>query len=183
MTPDTVNHFTRMLLTTPALQGLPRIGAIQFAIFRQCEELEAVFAAIIATRNLDTADWARLLLLAKVVGQPVITSDVETLRRLVKARIAVNGSSGRRNDLIQVLDILLGEVTVKAWSTYDGGYEVVVRSDDANVDSYVFDMLEEASASGIHVRLLHAPTDGGFSFGDGVRGWDDVPPSDTTLAD
>jgi len=181
VTPTTVNHFRNLLLTTPALQGLPRISAIQWAILKQCQELEEVFLAIVASRNIDTADWTRLVMLAGVVGQDVLTSDLETLRRQVKARVAVNSSAGRRDDLIKVLDILTAGVTVKAWSTFDGGYEVVIRSDSATVDEVVFEMLEEASASGIYVRLLHAPSGGGFAFGGDGPGWEDVHPSDTTV--
>ena len=148
---DRIEHIYHLLDVAEPFKGKPRLYSVMIPVFRQAQEIEDMFHALQAMIDLETADLTRLKLLADFVGQPVITSDLETLRKLVKVRILINMSHGRRSDLIKVLDTLgLGAYT-RTWSTFDAGVEVVF---DDEVDALVAQLLEEAAASGVYVRGL-----------------------------
>ncbi len=180
MTP--VSHYDNLLTVTPALRTKPRLAAWLLAIFKQCQHLEEVAIDLLQMMDIATADRTRLEMIAGIVDQPIITDDLETLRKLVSARIAINRSSGRRNDLLRSLSILLGDIEdlTKSWSSYDGGVEVVLRT-DADLPDYLTSLLEEAMASGFSIRVLHAPDGGGFAFGGSGPGWGETPPDDTVI--
>jgi hypothetical protein len=165
---DRIEHIYHLLDVAEPFKGQPRLYSFLIPIFRQAQEIEDMFHAIQAMIDLESADLVRLKLLAEFVGQPVVTSDLETLRKLVKVRILINMSHGRRADLIKVLDTLGMSEYARSWSTFDAGVEVIF---DDDVDELVAQLLEEASASGIYVRVLSGAATGSFAFGGTGSGW------------
>lgn len=165
---DRIEHIYHLLDVAEPFKGQPRLYSWLIPILHEAQEVEDMFHSIMAMIDLETADFERLRLLAGYVGQPVITSDLETLRKLVKVRILINMSHGRRKDLIKVLDALgLSEYT-RSWSTFDAGVEVIF---DDEVDELTAQLLQEAAASGIYVRVLSGASTGSFAFGGSGSGW------------
>lgn len=59
--------------------------------------------------NPDTAVGVQLDVLGKIVGQPRLGLADNVYRRYIKARIATNRSSGKREELIKIARLVLGD--------------------------------------------------------------------------
>lgn len=86
--------------------GKPRWAALFVAIARQIQELEDAACDVIEKRMLANATSAQLAVLGGLVGQTDPGLGEETFRMLIRVRIRINRSEGRRDDLIEVLQLL-----------------------------------------------------------------------------
>src|SRR5690348_2338707 len=118
---DRIEHIYHLLDVAEPFKGQPRLYSFLIPIFEEAQAVEDMFHDLQAMIDLETADYTRLEQLAEIVGQPIVTNDTETLRKLVKARTIINLSHGRRKDLIRVLEALGLSSYTRVWTTFDAG--------------------------------------------------------------
>ncbi len=137
--------------------GKPRWGALFVAIARQIQELEDAAWDVLTKRMIGNATGAQLQVLAKLVGQvdPGLGDDV--LRNLVRVRIRVNRSGGRRKDILAILNLLS---VAKSDRTLINVYPAKMRLDLTGVAPLpvplLHSTLSEAMSAGVGLILLHS---------------------------
>jgi hypothetical protein len=151
------NHIDQALAKTIArFKNKPRFAAWCAAHLRRWQELESVFWDIIDSRDVDTCDETRLVLLGKIVGQARIGT-LEQFRIYVKARISVNRSRGRVADVVKVARLLLGGVSYSEPSAHF----IRISHPDA-LDLSVHDpntiatLLRETKSAGVGLHLIYS---------------------------
>jgi hypothetical protein len=101
------NHAADGLLKFAApFWGKPRWAALYVAIARQIQEVEAMLFDVIEKRMLDNATGAQLRVLGRLVGQTDPGLGEAVFKSLIRVRIRINRSLGRRKDLLEVLQLL-----------------------------------------------------------------------------
>ena len=81
----------------------PRLRSLSAALAVEAQEIEQAALDVLINRAIDSATGASLEQIARIVGQAITTSDVTTLRLLIKTRIVVRRSFGTINDLLAVM--------------------------------------------------------------------------------
>lgn len=92
----------------PPWWGKPRIAALLASYIRRLQDLEDDLWAVIAIRELETADITRLKVLGALVGQDRLSFAEDEYREVIRARALANVSRGRASDLLAVLDVIVG---------------------------------------------------------------------------
>lgn len=173
---ERIEHHYHLLDVAHPFQGKPRISSFLITLFDECQELEDFLHALQAVVDLNTTTHLPTLQrLAALVGQDVTTTDPEELRSLIKARIAINVSTGHRNDLVAVLFAMGWDDEARfpgahwRWQRFQGGVELLIGYDDGSpTDPWLVatrDLLNEAAASGLLVRVLFDSPGGSLAFG------------------
>ncbi len=139
------------------------------ALLRPFQRLEDALWQIYTLTDVDTATDAALVLLGKLVGEPDTGLDDETYRRRIRARIAVNRSKGRTEDLYTVALSVLGTTTVVVQVADDWPAGVIVTLigavTQATADAMI-DLLRQAAPVGVRVNLEYtlSDTEDAFTF-------------------
>lgn len=120
------------------------------------QEQESGLFPLLGAFDLDSADHARLLILAKLVGQSPI-DDTESLRSAIRVRILVNRSSGKVPEMTKIARLLLGDSV--DFSEYDPPSitfaPLVPYAGDAALAAA---LLREAKAGGVRLQVLFSRT-------------------------
>ena len=156
-------------------------------LMRPFQDLEEVFQQLLL-RSVETSQDIVLTMLGNLVGQKRegITDD-EIFRRYVRARVATNWSSMTGDEIIRIVQLVIGNpsLVVDADNTGYAGYEltllgVVVLDDLATIILSGF--LRRATGTGIRGVLVTYPAEesGMFAFDGGTGdGWGDSLDADT----
>src|SRR5687767_3234790 len=80
----------------------PRNQVVMDAVMAQAQEIENAFWELLTAFDLDTATNDQLLLLGKLVGEGQLGRDDEDFRAAIRARILVNRSDGRVEQLYEI---------------------------------------------------------------------------------
>ena len=111
------------------------------------QPIEEALVQLRDERSIDNATGATLAKLARIVGvDPALFSDDETLRRVTRARVAINRSAGTGEDLIRVIRALLGDADVTISVRHEGDLCVAVYLVDAAVDAEVAELVATYAA-------------------------------------
>jgi hypothetical protein len=106
-------------------------------------------------RTVDVAVGAQLDLLGKIVGQPRLGFTDDLYRRYIRARIAVNRSTGKREEIIRIARLVLGDslgdVIVRTQG--DAGFilEIQNRATDDSTAQVLATMVGLAVSAGVRV--------------------------------
>jgi len=137
-----------------------RFAAWVASSIRQFQEIEDAAWTVINSRDVDTCDAPRLELLGKVVGQKRRGESLERFRLYVKARIAVNKSSGRIADVLRAARLLLGgagSVTIRFGSPMFFRIDKVEPLDPVTTDPVVVaELIREATSAGVGSALVYS---------------------------
>ena len=134
----------------------PRLRALSAAFAIELQEIEQAALDVLVNRATDVAEGASLEQIARIVSQAITTSDVATLRLLVKTRIVVRRSFGTINDLLAILRTFIpGEQ--RLLTEYFPAAVLVGVPDDIGDElaSAVIELLAQATAGGVATYLVY----------------------------
>lgn len=153
-------------------RGKPRIEAWIRSYLEEVQELSDAAWSVLVSRLIDTATGEQLTVLGRLVGQTTRLADDERFRVLVRARIAVNLSRGRWNEILRVANLLLGGTTYTLTPYYPGALVLTITEPVDFIPTLEHGMLEDAAAGGarIDVHFRDVENDDLFYFGGGP-GW------------
>jgi hypothetical protein len=144
--------------------GRPRIAALLQSYIDPIQALENAAWEVIDARHVDTATGVHLDTLGAIVGQPRFTSDDDTYRNVIRAKIAANRSKGTTDSLIAVVR-LAGDVSSPVQVTHVGPAVVRITLtetvDAAGLSALAF-ILPKARAAGVRLGLLAAVDEDAF---------------------
>lgn len=147
-----------------------KFGAWVASYLKGLQELESATWEVILERLLDNAVGPQLDVLGKLVGEPRWTSDDDEYRISIQARIAVNASNGRPQDIEAVAELVLRVAGAGADFHVDEHYPatIVVVADeviDNDPDRAVL-YLDRARGAGIRLQLVYptVPLEETFAF-------------------
>jgi hypothetical protein len=166
-------HFHEALVRLVGpMWGRPRIAALLQSYINEVQGVEDAAWSIIESRHVNSATGVHLDTLGKLVGVPRFTSDDDTYRNVVRAKIAANRSNGTTDALITVVR-LAGDVTSPVLVSHPGPATVRVELseevDDAGFAALVF-ILPRARAAGVRLVLVRPPAGGGLLAASSVSG-------------
>jgi hypothetical protein len=143
-------------------RGLPLFGAWVKSHVQPLQTLEDAIYPILTAFDLDTADEARLLVIAKLVGQPPLP-DVEELRLACRVRILVNRSNGRLAELARIAALLFGTAEIREIQPCHLRFDVPAQP---IVPFLGASLLREAKAGGVGFALVASISGPDFTFAD-----------------
>jgi len=171
--PVGIDHTSEMMLRLPSqFQGKPRIAALVRVLGKSIQRLSDALDYVEAHYDVDTAFGHRLRVLARRVHQPVdgVTDD-DLLRRLVRARVATNKSSGTVNQLIRIIRLIIDSPSTDVTVEDRRIATVVVRLLDASTTTELattlLKFLRQAKVSAVRLRIVYTQTDPVFRFNSG----------------
>ncbi len=163
-------HFGEALVKlVPPFWGKPRVAALLQSYLIQIQDIEDTTWAVLEIRDIDSADAARLAVLGQIVGQPNFGWDLETYRKVVRARIRVSRSRGLTNDIIEVVRLILqpadGEV-VRVFHYAPATMAILPTLEVSEEDTTALAFLmPKARAAGVQAHYFLAPEgDGPYDF-------------------
>ena len=138
-------------------QEKPVVRAIIEAILVQCQELEDVFQALIASRLLSSATGHALDMLGGLVGEPRKNHTDDTIyRNWIYARILVNVSYGDFDQLLRIID-QIEDGAYSAEEVFPAGLYYEFSEELTNPPSEVFQLLRQGKAGGVWLALVYMP--------------------------
>lgn len=169
--PIIVDHLAQALdKLIQRYKGKPRFAAWLGTFLRQVQDLEDAAHAVDDSRDLDTADDARLEIIARLVQQQRRGAATEQFRRYIKARIKANRSDGSPEALKGVAQTVLNQGTYldvyPSWETVEAR-GAMAPADDPIV---VSELLYDAHTAGIGHRFIGQFEANGFLLGDDTVG-------------
>lgn len=157
VTPEITSHCERGKLRLLAqYQDKPRLAAVLCALLDEVQETEQLFADLRPNFTLDAALGAQLDAIGDLVGEPRNGLGPDAYRRRIRARILVNASAGRADDLIAILVLLVhGRAPVSLTPVPNA--QVRLRTWNIGFDdgTWYALMLGAAAAAGVHLVLEH----------------------------
>lgn len=165
------NHVERGLgRLIEQFKGKPRLEAWISSYLEEVQELSDAAWDVLISRLIDSAVNEQLVVLGRIVGQLKTTTDDERFRVLVRARIAINKSNGRWNELLRIIKLLLGDgVPYGLTPYYPGALVLMILGAITFVPTLEHEMLEDAAAGGVRVdvHFSEVEPDELFYFGGG----------------
>jgi len=150
-----------VLQLRPPFWGLPRVAALLVSWLEQAQAFEDALWTFLDGIDVDTCERYALERLSVIVGEPARPTDTETLRVLVRGRIAANRSTGRPSDLTNLVSALCGS-TDCTLLLFGNAIKVItppLAAPDAAVQ-----LLDDAAASGVAVAWTVVDTTSGTPF-------------------
>lgn len=149
------------------LQNKPNLEALLCEFLDPLNDLETAFFQLLNERTVDAAVGAQLDGIGEIVGETRDGRSDADYRRILKVRLLVLRSNGKREELLQILTTLLGSgVTILASEIYPAGliYEIVEELTE-DVDD-VARFLGDAKGGGIRLYFKYAlsPETDTFAF-------------------
>ena len=169
---EITDHADRAVNRLAEQYRLPKFEAFLRALIGPAQAIEHAYWQMFTERNVDTAVGEQLNILGRVVGQERAGLVDDDYRRLIRARIAVNKSGGRVNEILNVAALVIfdDDVTLELEAQYPAGIVVratgVVASDLAEL---VISFLRDTVAGGVRVLFEYATVApaAAFSFANG----------------
>lgn len=141
----------------------------------RCQEIEDLLWSIITGMLLDNAVGDQLDKLGTLVGQSRISSDDDTYRKAIRARVRINISQGTSEDLIYVAKVMTDNATLKYFDVYPAQVVIEILDSISVSPSLLAIFLWETRASGVGFRLWYNVTgDNTFTFAYGVPEYDNL---------
>lgn len=152
------------------------------AIITPIQDIENTLQALLL-RTVNDATGEALTVIGRVVGEFRFTDDDDLYRRAVRARIATNRSSGRVEDMIKVITLILNDAGYAIRYRNDGNATATIQIDNLAMPSMeVFDLLmrfvRDAQGGGVRT-IVEAPLSTPstcFKWDTAGRGWDSGAP-------
>ena len=155
-------------------RGKPRIEGLLTSYLEEIQELSDQMWLVILSRMVDYAEGYHLRVIGKIVGQVWKSEDDARYRTLVRARIAVNHSSGTVNDMLRIAKLLTGH-KAELIELFHATMLIDVGQDPFG--DTTADMLHEARAGGVALSVQWSDDDeaDSLTFADGDAEEDDIP--------
>jgi hypothetical protein len=149
----------------------PRLGAWISSYLNEVQALSDATWSVLVSRLINDATSEQLTVLGRLVGQERQEESDDRFRVLVRARIAINGSRGRGDDVLRVAALLFAlEFTLTEF--FPGAMVLQVDEPVGAIPELEQSLLEQTAASGVRVDVHFSTESPGdwFRFGAG-SGW------------
>ncbi len=146
------------------------------------QDVENTYQQLLTERSLDVATGAQLDIIGVIVGQTRGGFGDEDFRRLCRARVATNRSSGTVPQMIKIVDLFLVDDTAYIHFINQGDATQLLRIEDIAVTDALADLLmtfiHDAQACGVRTIVESTPAAPGTTFEWDLagRGWDSGAP-------
>ncbi len=129
-------------------------------LVRPFQAVEAAFQDMLAFRSIEHGFGDMLDVIGRYVGQLRGGLSDTDYRRYLRARIATNRSTGKREDLIKVARLVLGTTDGTVWIRCQGRASAILEIYDLPVDDATRTALRlfVGDAAGIGIRVAVATT-------------------------
>ena len=138
-----------------------RLEKLISILMRPFQRLENTAIQLLTLRYVDTATGYQLDVLGRVVGQARGGLVDDIYRRYIRARIATNRSTGRREELIRICRLILGDPAARVVVERQTIATVFIRIDNvalsAAIETALIRFMEQAVAAGVRVLVQTAP--------------------------
>lgn len=131
----------------------PRLFALLAAFAEGAQDFEAHAFGMYAPRFLANAAGATLDLYGAIVGQARLGMDDTSYRLRIRARMALNRSSGTIPDLIRIAQLLVPNNTVLLRESYPAALLMQIAGGATPLLEDVYQILYSAKAAGVSFRL------------------------------
>lgn len=131
----------------------PRLFALLAAFAEGAQDFEAHAFGMYAPRFLANAAGATLDLYGAIVGQARLGMDDTSYRLRIRARMALNRSSGTVPDLIRIAQLLVPNNTVLLRESYPAALLMQIAGGATSLLEDVYQILYSAKAAGVSFRL------------------------------
>ncbi len=160
MTLEKIEQHTERAIVSlaPPFWGKPRIAAFLAAFADRIQSLEDDLWEIMESRTIDAGDLVRLKVIGRFIGQPRLTFDLETYRKVLKARARANVSKGTRTDILAVLTILLGPGEYEIVELGNATLYITALSAVPDIRP-VLAVLPDTRAAGVGLHFLYSDSD------------------------
>ena len=102
------DHTTQALdLLLERFKGKPNLAAFLSAFMEQVQDIEDAIVALADSRIIDKAQGAQLDRIGRIVGQERGARADDVFRMYIKARVRLNLSSGRPDDCLSIVRLLV----------------------------------------------------------------------------
>lgn len=132
-----------------------RLETLLSLLMAPFQRFENAAIQLLTERGVDVAFGAQLDVLGKIVGQARGGLADDVYRRYIRARIAANRSTGKREELIRITRLVLGDnlgkVIVRAQG--DAGFilEIQDRATDDATGNALMALLQSAVSDGVRI--------------------------------
>lgn len=159
----------------------PRMEAWVTSYLLEIQAVEDAIYDVYTLRWLDNATGAQLSMLGQIVGQHNPGLSDADYKVLIRARIAVNRSNGKPDELIEILRLMAAStganpILIELTENYPAAHVIQLISDIGTVDpDLIFDMLTQADAAGVELNFVFSydPPGEQFQFSAGTTATDD----------
>lgn len=132
-----------------------RLETLLAILLRPVQRLENAMIEMLTLRSVDAAVGVQLDVLGKLVGQGRGGLVDDDYRRYIRARIATNRSTGKREELIRIARLIVNDPAAKVYIARQGTATVFIRIDGVacptSVEVALISFLGEAAALGVRV--------------------------------
>lgn len=170
-----VDHPERAKALLTSLLSKPNLTLLLQLFTEQVQELEDLFFALYAERQIDTAQGAQLDQLGAIAGARRDGLDDETYRRVIRVQQIANQAAGRPEELLEVAKVLFAEADADArvlyYPLYPLGFGLVIFRTDPSEElqrDRAIEVLTSMLPLAVKLDALDEATPGYF-------GWDDDP--------
>lgn len=159
-------------------KGQPNTEALLTALMASTNSIELALYELLTERQVDTAIGAQLDLIGFVVGEERAGKVDADYRRYIRARIAINNSSGLISDIVKVSRLVINDTATSIEVENQTVATVVVTIWNNPITtalaSILLTRLQEAAAAGVRVILEYASgaIADVFTFDDATNTWD-----------
>lgn len=152
----------------------PRLKALLLSYIRRVQELEDAIWDVLTKRLIDNAEGAQLDVLGRIVGQRREGREDDVYRLYIGARIRINSSKGRADDILDVL-ALVESVPTSYTELYPASIAIEFLDATEAPPTVLIDLARQAKPSGVRIGIVvpNAPVDQTFAFSDAVSGDND----------
>jgi len=137
----------------------PRMAAWLTSYLDQVQEIENALWDVLIARGIDQATDAQLDILGAIVNQPRRGLTDDDYRTFIRARIAVNRSNGRPDDLIEILQLItidLPESIIVYQDRPEAGIFIQIASDIGTlVPAHIIELLNDARPAGVELQFSY----------------------------
>ena len=162
----------KSLLMSPQWQGKPRVAAMLCAWLGRLQETEDTTTAMLALRDVETAEGAQLDLLGRVVLEGRRGRSDDRYRDALRVRILANRSDGHAEDLIRIVYLIDRYAETSDWvhlTDYPPASIVVEgRREVLNDPREIVRFLRTAKGAGVRLDYVYSesPDADTFEFSD-----------------
>ncbi|MGL4442054.1 MAG: hypothetical protein ACRCU1_00420, partial [Alsobacter sp.] len=157
-----LDHVALALSRLPQRLQKRRWQELTAALARSRQKAEDTLHAMLAARSISVAVGAQLDVIGSIVAQPRDTPDDVVYRRRIRAKIAVNRSSGLPDDLLRIARIVIDDLGARLNVTGSNATATIQQDGVAVSDELAGDLAayaQRAASAGVRVLLQSNPTD------------------------
>ena len=138
-----------------------RLETLFTVLLKPFQRFENACIQLLTQRGVDVAAGVQLDVLGKIVGQARLGNTDDVYRRYIRARIATNRSTGRREEIINIAHLIVNLPGLVVRVHTIGNASAIVQLDGVAIDQATADVARDmicraAAANGVRLVLEYA---------------------------